>query len=533
MRLQDSYDWLVLGSHPGALLTASLVAKLGLSVLILPLDSRSGLLSSSSGQKIDLDPNYVMGVGKVGKVEGLVLKCLLHLGVTPTELNQIQIENGIPQVLTPESRISLLGNENLIWELQREYGKSFAKQVGIVGALKQTESEYLSYWQNLPKRLTITSDRKRVVDYPMSLNQLRRKLTHPIKALAKAQDSFQLSWISRRKTLAHLSGKIDRENFEEAIRGFWYGITSHHLEDPSLFDVLHILNLSRTGGTFRGGMTAYRDFLMKLAKRLGVQVLPNTEFRRLFINKGRFAGVQVTNRGNMISVGGGVLGCSLNYAYERMTFSGTNLFRRRKRPLVPDGWRFTISMIVHQEAIPPGMLKRVFWREKNAPIIEIEIVDPQDYGQNDLQHRILYLRTVMPFHPDSLKLEYQRIIAGRMLRQVTEIAPFLEFHVTRIYPDFRVGRNLDSILGVAPKTENVVPSEENELNEVYGFTSLDKIPENLLVYSGSGVGSSTGIDGLFLASNESYPELGSLGPTVAALESVSWLAHRSGFPGPL
>lgn len=41
------------------------------------------------------------------------------------------------------------------------------------------------------------------------------------------------------------------------------------------------------------------------------------------------------------------------------------------------------------------------------------------------------------------------------------------------------------------------------------------------------------IPGVFLLERTTYPQYGSLGEIVGALESVAWIAHRSGFPGPL
>jgi hypothetical protein len=80
-------------------------------------------------------------------------------------------------------------------------------------------------------------------------------------------------------------------------------------------------------------------------------------------------------------------------------------------------------------------------------------------------------------------------------------------HLSEIYPDFR-----DSTL---------------ELEEQYGFDSLSHIPENLMIFSGKGVGIHTGLSNVWISSQEAYPELGSLGPTLAALESVAWIERAS------
>ena len=101
-----------------------------------------------------------------------------------------------------------------------------------------------------------------------------------------------------------------------------------------------------------------------------------------------------------------------------------------------------------------------------------------------------------------------------MLRQLIEICPFIEKQMAYICPEFR-------------------PASREELKEIYPFDSLESIPESLRVYNGSGVGSRSGIGGLFVASDESSPKLGSFGASIASIEASAWIAHRSGLAGPL
>jgi hypothetical protein len=521
VKLNDHYDWIVLGNHPAALLNASLVARLGLSVLILPVAPEGMCLSiSESGQYFDPESNYLIGLGKSGKVDGLILECLNKLGMLPAEESLIDTQNCVPQVLT---------SENLLSEFQREFGKPFTKQLGLISALKHSESEYLNYWHSLPRRLTLSSNRKSKAIEPMSPGDVRRKLARSLKAY----DPALVTWVSPRKRISDLAESYAKPELTEVCEGLWHAISSGINSDPNLFEMLQILSLSRAGGGFKGGMTVYREFLVNLANRLGVHIPPKVECRRLFIDKGRFTGVQVTSRGNMISTGGGILGCSLEKAYSRASYTGRSWFRRKKKPSAAIGWKFTLAFTVHKEAIPNGILSRLVWQEAGAPPLEIEIVAPADYNVDEPDHRIIYLRTLMPFTLESLKPEFQRLKAGRMMRQLMDILPFIEFHVTRIYPDFREGGVEGGPFGLADNSgEADEDAPPNELTELYGFTTLEAIPDNLKMYDGKGVGSTTGIEGLFVASEESYPALGNLGPTVAALESAAWLAHQSGLAGP-
>lgn len=269
---------------------------------------------------------------------------------------------------------------------------------------------------------------------------------------------------------------------------------------------------------------AYRELLLKLASRLGAHVATDLECKRVFVDKGRFTGVQVAHRANIVNAGGAIVGCGLWQLGSMVSFSGRNWVKKLKPSPVPQGWRFTVGFTVAAAMIPAGASPRMVWKEAEAPPLEIEITDSEargpGYGRR-LQQRTLLARTVLPFSEESLTLDFQRKMASKMMRQLTDLFPFLENHLIAVYPEFRNANGDEGF---------------SELTEVYGFASLDAIPENLrclLPLRGQGVGSNSGIEGLFVANGESFPELGSFGGTVAALESVSWLAHRAGLAGPL
>src|SRR6185312_10300530 len=104
-KIRDHYDWIVLGDHPGALLSASLASRLGLSVLALPLAPGPGLMVSKSGQYWDPESNYIAGLGRTSEANGLLSECLVRLGMQNSELEMIETENVIPQVVTPRARL--------------------------------------------------------------------------------------------------------------------------------------------------------------------------------------------------------------------------------------------------------------------------------------------------------------------------------------------------------------------------------------------------------------------------------------------
>lgn len=527
MKLRDHYDWVVLGDHPGALLTAGLVSKLGLTVLVLPFAPGVRAHVSKSGQVMDPEPNFWPGLagsplpGKDGP-PGILARCLERLGAQSSELAQVTRVGALPQVVTPGKRVAFsFEKEGLSRELNREFGVEQTERSQLVAAIEASLGETAKFWASLPERLTLVpqdaSSRKKRSGAPAGgkaparYDDLRRKLERSV--VARRGSPLERNWFRSGRKASDLSGWAGDAEWAELCAGLWHGVTLADEDDPALFDLMHLASVAATGAAFQGGASAYREFLLRLTRRLGAQIPEGVECRRVFVEDGKFQGVQVSTVGTMISAGGGVLGCSLAHVPEHVSVSGRHWMKQLKPAPKPVAWRFTLALTVHAEAIPSGMLPRVVWREAGAPAIEIEIVKPEDYGvTSEPGNRLVFLRTLLPFTQESLAAEYQRMTAARMLRQLTELMPFLEYHVVRVYPDFR--------------------AENSEISEAFGFASPDMIPENLRVIVGKGVGSRSGIEGLFVASGESFPGLGGLGGTVAAFEATAWLAHRCGLAGP-
>ena len=64
MKLRDQYDWVVLGDSPAALVSASLAARLGLSVLVLPLGPKSAPTLLPDFTVFDPERNWIGGLSR-------------------------------------------------------------------------------------------------------------------------------------------------------------------------------------------------------------------------------------------------------------------------------------------------------------------------------------------------------------------------------------------------------------------------------------------------------------------------------------
>jgi len=510
IRLRDNYDWLVLGDHPAALLSAGLAARLGVSVLVLPFIPGAGLVISKEGQYLDHDLNFLATLGRNESPKGLLAECLSRLGILPSEQDRVLKDIGFPQIVTPKVRVQFSPDEQIfLREMQRELGKTTVDAMGFIAALGRAEVPILSYWKSLPERMTLLQQpaRKEFTNLESVWSHIQKQQSHK---------KVEKEWFTNTQFETWVTNIPNEECSEESLKEFFtglnYGLTCSPVSQTSLVEMAHLFSLARASGAFRGGLTAYRDLLLRLAKRLGAHIPLRAECKRLFVEEGRLIGAQVAIKGKVVAVKGAVLGCSLEQAKPFISFSGSRFMNRVKTAPKPSGWRFSISIAARLGAIPVGMQKRVIWSEQGAPILEIEVAEPEDYGTTAPDQVWLFVRTVLPFTNESLKVAHQRMVAARMLRQVCEIMPFLEYNILNIFPDFT--------------------DENHELSHIYGYASKEMIPENLRYYVGEGLGSRTGIEGLFIASGESFPRLGTFGPTVAALEAVSWLAHRSGLSGP-
>jgi hypothetical protein len=528
MRLRDHYDWIVLGDDPGALLSASLAAKLGLSVLILPLYPAPSVRITGGDDRsvksvLDLESNAIPGFGSGGLWDA----CLMGAGMTAQEQAQILKSGSSPQVLTPQRRVLLDSDRaRFLSEVAREWGVELVESCGITDALKHADPFIEKFWLDLPDRLTLKATRAELAkktssdqsDSPefkkaVAGTDLGKLADQLLRSAGKEKGSVR-DWLSTNTTLGQWEAKNSQFDMVEFCEGVQAAVAdSQGSSQTDLFSVLHQLALSRTTGSFLGGMSAFREYLLRLARRNGADIPPKTECRQIFIQNGRFAGVLPSIRGSMIGGTGGILGVPLEYIQSMLTQSGRGWGKGFKAAPPPVGWKFTLALTLHPEAIPPGMARRVIWQEKGAPFIELERVHPSEYGQKDGSRVVLFLRTVMPMTEESLSLSYQRLISARLLRKAAQISPFLEYHIRKIYPDFR--------------TEGT-----RELHEVFGFKALTEIPPQLLVYSGKGLGAQSGVEGLFLSSRESFPAMGMHGGAIAALEGVAWVAHRSGLAGP-
>ena len=503
-KLRERYDWIVVGDSIGALISGWLVSRLGLSVLFLNHAHAPRARLIEGGQYLDLEANRLVGFPPIGS-EGI-------LGILADELVQARKGQNVfsplnLEVVFPGFRARAFADPvRLTSELKREWGSDEVRIRSAVEWLDELAQKTRQTWLGYPKTLTLIP----------STEPEKKKWFSALPQKLPGSELFK-------KALSNLN--FERSSFlknDPRVRRFFEGwsmalgfeSTTWNAKDASRFLGL---GLAGWASQYQGGMSACRRDLIESAVRRGAHAPAENECRRIFLSEGRVVGVQVASRAAAISTSGVSLGCTFSQA--KKLFNGTlpRSVRRLGRGTRPLGWRYTVALTVPKQAIPSGFPSFWIWAEAGAPGLEIERVTSAERGLDDREHEVIFLRTVLDYRDETLDPKYQHQTSARMFRQLLELCPFLEFHLTQIFPDFRAGQS-------------------TEETEVYGFESLDAIPSSLLVYDSDEAGSEpepTGIEGLFLGTDEYDSRWAGFGHLRAALDSATWIAHRSGLPGPL
>ncbi|MBL7715846.1 MAG: hypothetical protein JNL01_10310 [Bdellovibrionales bacterium] len=518
-RLRESYDWAVIGESPGALLSAAMAAKMGFSTIIVPLANRASLFRSQSGQVVDpelaiisgaqirLNPETSIPEAANGKnFQGLLGKCLQSLELTPAELARLEWLPFSFRLETPESRFFFGGTDRLLSaEVSREFGddpflKAFCEKVA------SSKRDGQSFWEGYLDHLSWKD------------NEFARKKGPKIlgRALSGA-DAKIADELFPNQSEAKLKLLPSDQKFPTELKAMKEVLTAvvaathagAGLEDATPW-MAHSLYSASVMFRAKGGLESLRQVLIDVAKRWGAHHLGQNECRRVFIESGKFVGFQASQISSMISARAGAVDIPLHKIESSLEISGKTKMPEKKQ-VEAAGWMFTLSMTVLKSHLPTGLGAKWIWSEDGAPVIHFEAVDPIEYGLTEADHRILFVRTVIPWENGCLDPQYLKRISALLYEKTMHWIPDLDRGLVRIYPDFRSGIE--------------------DLSKLYAFSELADIPDALIQRKGSGLGSQTGIEGLALISRESFPQLGQMGEWVAAAEAITGLSQKNGYMG--
>lgn len=489
MKFQNEYDWAVIGEHPAAVLSGCIAARLGYSVLMLPYSP--GLASRTIDQSQVFEPESSFFTGWIQHPQKVAFFQSLLAWLAG------DIEHPLLQE-TVTTRTQLL-TRTLRADLQDsldQLSQSLLDNSGNANISAFFRQRLLSLSSILTLNASVSPDLFVSEDWNEKVSSLLEGHRASKRRYLKTFNRREVINVLRQKTLSQNELLVDLiQSVEKDSEG--------RSDDDALQTLFRAFFLEHQGVAIPGGIRTLHNLLAEIAKQWGVQRAHVYQMERMFIDKDRFVGFQMkdeSERGKLVSVKGGILGCSLDHAKPLITGDGKTTRTLLKKSPEPLGWRFTISIRVDRKGIPFGLGRRSIWVEPGAPHLEIEVVDPSVYslkGSSDAC--IVFLRTVLPFKQFSLDPVYRRKTAARMFEVAREQIPFFDRHVLDTYPN-----------------ENTPDTQDP-----YAFEKIEAIPENLRVIDQNGVGSQSGVQGLFVATGESYPELGSFGAYLSGIQAVS------------
>ncbi len=285
-----------------------------------------------------------------------------------------------------------------------------------------------------------------------------------------------------------------------------------HEGDPQWSNILSSFDMRQARESeyhvpYPGGMHAYRAMLLEQARSIGVHVPRDVECFRIFTQRRRFVGVQTTGSGHVIEVSAGILGAAHSEYYARLS-------KKPCKSLLPAGWVMSLAVQVDRRGLPDLLPSTTII--DGDPQLTCEIRSPEEYDIISARSALVHLRVLMPWTEISIDTQFQRLVAERMLGRFSTIAPSIVAHVEDLYPRFVTASHLSARL-----LDRLHPSEE--FHKIYGFRSLDLVPENMRVYTKGYTPTSLGLDNFFIASHEVLPEYGQMGALLGAVRAFDYL----------
>ncbi len=526
-KLRESYDWIVVGNHPAAVLSGALLAKLGLSVLQLSFFDSPSRKISKGGQWVEWESNCLPGFAP----GGLGWNLLEYLGALKTELALFSAEEEFMRIQTPSDRL-LFGTGNAGVDSLRDLEVRLPEVADWTSKLKVLERAVPQVWINsFQKTIWGSVEGASLPGHGASKGIVPDPLVEslggiPIPSDWKSPAHFQARalswWLGRAGMKGRSADLLDDFWQKDPARLAWgralvadlWGTSPEKLPAGAL---VHALAFLRWTASFRGGRSAFQSFLNRLAARNGVQIASPIECRKIFYSSKTITGVQTNVRGGLIRARGVALGCSVDQALDLLGPESAG--KIGDDAVRPESWCFTLALTVKASAFPHPHARRSLWSEEGASPVEIEWVLVEELPFPDRSRYFVFIRSRLPWGEHSLSPAFQRIEAARLHQLFERLYPGARAHQVRLFPDYR--------------------NDSRDFLDAYPFKSLREIPESLRVYSSTklavGNGSLSrfsGIDGLFLCNGTSQSEFGRLGFLGRAVDCAAWVAHRSGLPGP-
>jgi phytoene dehydrogenase-like protein len=499
------YDAVVCGGELTGLVTAALLGRRGLRVLLLGGDTEKATFEAA-GHVLSRGPALLPPVAAP------------HVARVLQDLNCVQVVKRrapplVPgmQIVMPHHRFDVgAGDEALGRELSREFS---GERAAIEAALARVAQTSALVEPLLSTEITLPPDgfwERREVGRLESLLPRRGTdllaplpATHPMRAVVAVPGALSGAVASQELGLV---GVGQARAFDLARQGL------NQLDGGE--GALRALFLEKLG-TFSGER---RD------KLVPVEVV---------MRRGRAAGVRVHPRDETIGCEHLVWAGSAAALSALCTEKPLRRGRNGAAGLHVEGYRYAISMLVSPEALPEGMASRVFLItdpgraliEENALAVTVGPPAPRQPDQIPV-----WVECIVPAPPVDAGPGYLRALRGRVLERLETLLPFFREHLVVLAsphdglpPELspaamkEVAKAAAGGKGPAP----LPPIAPAPLPPVYSVESESPFDVSALPHA-------TGIKNLYLAGRENLPGLGFEGELVSAWGVVRLIAGTQG-----
>ena len=272
----------------------------------------------------------------------------------------------------------------------------------------------------------------------------------------------------------------------------------------------------RGAAKLEGGAAWLHEALLEKVVTYSGEVRPRERVDRVLTRRGHATGVRLATTAEEIGAGFVVAGCEVGALLpllpDRTSFG--QLFERIGEP-TPRWCRYTLHLVVREEAVPAGMGRDAFFLldPQRAPAAE-NLLRVEAHPANDAGERMLSIEALLPRRGVEEVSGYVSSMRERILAVVSELVPFLGDHLLAVDSPHD-GREVQDIAG-----GRLVPPEE----------PWSRGPQSMPVVHGYPVRGPLGVCGLpvrtpikrlLLCNEQIVPGLGDEGSFLAA-----WSAAR-------
>jgi hypothetical protein len=434
------------------------------------------------------------------------------------------------QVLSPQVRVRLGRSHSDVQEdLEKELGLEFTRSLQVPYFLSSIERMMSVLWDEFPNRFNLKLDPKEEasaqvkVPHPSPTGKPSKKskagepaetqqlVRESVAEFIKSKDIQQWIKFLYQQDSELLRLGIGQQDFEDILGAIHWVTQGKSSPWESEVEAVKSLSLMRTASGFQGGRSALKQMLLRAAQKNGAHVSQGRFCKRIFSDRGKLTGVQLSNSGNVIGAAGLILGVTLDEASTLLSEENRTHSALRSGA-VCQGWLFSISLLVPKLALPPGATSFMVYSSRDSSPLIIELSSPDEFGADPTDLRLVFIRCEVPFESSALEPEYLRVVASRMIQELDQVFPGLVGRAIRIYPDYRMNHS-------------------SEIQECYPYLTPREIPDALRIFSRNSVGSvQSGIEGMFLGTRESLPGFGDFASVVSAIEASAWIAQKNGIP---